>query len=572
MRKGLMVLTLAAAFTAGMAMTSFAGWSQKNGNWYYYNDSTGKMVQDDWVKVNEKWYYMDSNGVMRTNSLIDDTYYVNSSGEMVLNEWRELSDNWDHEGGWRYFGANGKAYENGWKQIHDVWYYFNNSVMATGWQDLDGDIYYLGNSGAMAAGWKQLPDPNDDWGEYWFYFGTNGKMVRETEKSIGGTAYIFDHEGRMLTGWVNPSDYTSTGRDDLSSSDTAHLRYYRSGGQQADGWQYLASPDDAEESWYYFRDGRAYSTEYKTTVIGGHYGMAKIKGETYCFDTQGRMVTGMVEVEDGRKFYFNPDNGEMMTGRVVVNDDDHDNEVFYFTTTGSLGNRGDGYTGIKDGALYEEGVLIRAEEGMKYEKVSVDGKDYVVNEQGKVKTSGTVTDADGKSTSKELSDEVKAEKKAKAEELCAELKAITDDTERWTRFKELMNEYSEDTGLPQFPEGYCFTKGSMVTEYDDASRALKEYEVSDVVESQFGYHVIMRLPTKGTDLVSYSNGYTQSVVPLTYLAAPVEFDADIADWASSADIKYTKLYDSIDFRQFITSAGFTFQSYADYTAAKSKES
>ena len=212
MRKGLMVLTLAAAFTAGMAMTSFAGWSQKNGNWYYYNDSTGKMVQDDWVKVNEKWYYMDSNGVMRTNSLIDDTYYVNSSGEMVLNEWRELSDNWDHEGGWRYFGANGKAYENGWKQIHDVWYYFNNSVMATGWQDLDGDIYYLGNSGAMAAGWKQLPDPNDDWGEYWFYFGTNGKMVRETEKSIGGTAYIFDHEGRMLTGWVNPSDYPSTRR------------------------------------------------------------------------------------------------------------------------------------------------------------------------------------------------------------------------------------------------------------------------------------------------------------------------------------------------------------------------
>lgn len=197
---------------------------------------------------------------------------------------------------------------------------------------------------------------------------------------------------------------------------------------------------------------------------------------------------------------------------------------------------------------------------------------YITSAHILLLTSETVTDADGKSTSKELSDEQKAEKKAKAEELCAELKAITDDTERWTRFKELMNEYSEDTGLAQFPEGYCFTKGSMVTEYDDASRALKEYEVSDVVESQFGYHVIMRLPTKGTDLVSYRNGYTQSVVPLTYLAAPVEFDADIADWASSADIKYTKLYDSIDFRQFITSAGFTFQSYADYTAAKSKES
>ena len=219
---------------------------------------------------------------------------------------------------------------------------------------------------------------------------------------------------------------------------------------------------------------------------------------------------------------------------------------------------------------------IYGEQGSKLsdDKVQAYAKenDYITSAHILLLTSETVTDADGKSSSKELSDEQKAEKKAKAEELCAELKAITDDTERWTRFKELMNEYSEDTGLPQFPEGYCFTKGSMVTEYDDASRALKEYEVSDVVESQFGYHVIMRLPTKGTDLVSYRNGYTQSVVPLTYLAAPVEFDADIADWASSADIKYTKLYDSIDFSQFITSAGFTFQSYADYTAAKSKES
>ena len=85
----------------------------------------------------------------------------------------------------------------------------------------------------------------------------------------------------------------------------------------------------------------------------------------------------------------------MRTGRVVVNDDNYDNEVFYFTTTGSLGNKGDGFTGVKDGSLYDEGNLVQAEEGMKYEKVSVGGKNYVVNEQGKVKTSGTVTDGDG---------------------------------------------------------------------------------------------------------------------------------------------------------------------------------
>ena len=67
----------------------------------------------------------------------------------------------------------------------------------------------------------------------------------------------------------------------------------------------------------------------------------------------------------------------------------------YFTTSGSIGTRGDGFTGVKDGSLYENGRLVSAEEGMKYEKVTVDGKTYVVNESGKVKTSGTVTDADG---------------------------------------------------------------------------------------------------------------------------------------------------------------------------------
>ena len=40
------------------------------------------------------------------------------------------------------------------------------------------------------------------------------------------------------------------------------------------------------------------------------------------------------------------------------------------------------------------GELVEADDGMKYQVVTVDGKEYLVNESGKVKTSGTVTDAD----------------------------------------------------------------------------------------------------------------------------------------------------------------------------------
>ncbi len=267
---------------------------------------------------------------------------------------------------------------------------------------------------------------------------------------------------------------------------------------------------------------------------------------------------------------------ESIKEQYVTSDDDSDTQLQAFFAT--YGYTEDSYkercrlnylyTNLFTELYGEQGSKLSDEKVQAY----AEENDYITSAHILFLTTETVTAEDGTTSSQDISDEQKAEKKAKAEELCAELKAITDDTERWTRFKELMNEYSEDPGLEQFPEGYCFTTGSMVDEYDDTSRSLEEYQVSDVVESQFGYHIIMRLPTKGTDLVSYSNGYQQSVVPLTYLAAPVEFDADVADWASSATIKYTKLYDSIDFSQFITDDGFEFQSYADYTAAQSKES
>lgn len=227
--------------------------------------------------------------------------------------------------------------------------------------------------------------------------------------------------------------------------------------------------------------------------------------------------------------------------------------------------------------LYNE--LFNNLYGEKGEKLSEDKVLAYADENGYItsahilfRTSEDVTGDDGKTTSQELSDAQKAEKKAKAEQLSKELKAIDDNEKRWERFQELMNEYSEDPGKESFPNGYCFTSGTMVEEYDTASRELEEYEVSDVVESQHGYHVIMRLPTKSTDLVTYINSsYQQQTVPLSYIAAPSDYDSQIADWASSATVKTTKLYDSIDFSKIITSDGFKFIPYSEYKADQSKK-
>ena len=390
-KKLLIALACAAVMSAGMAVTAQAGtWSESNGRWYYYNDS-GSMVYGQWVLDNGAYYYIDYDGAMVVNQLIDDTYYVNERGVMITNSWRQIQDDpWTAESHWFYFGSNGQAYEDGWKTIDGVRYHFSGRYMDTGWLEDEGNVYYLTPSGAMATGWQYIySDRADDWSDQnWYYFSATGRMSRSREQSIGGADYVFDEYGRMLTGWVDRERFTSSYYDRVSD-DVNQLVYCESSGAEANGWRYLLTPDESDESWYYFRNGRAYTPDYRTTALNDRYGVARIDNEIYCFRDDGRMVTGWLELSDGRLYYFDG-SGRMITGRTDIN-----GESYYFNKSGSLGNIGMGYTGEHDDYLYDRGRLVRAEDGLRYEVVTVDGKQYMVNESGKVRTGGTVTDADG---------------------------------------------------------------------------------------------------------------------------------------------------------------------------------
>lgn len=89
-----------------------------------------------------------------------------------------------------------------------------------------------------------------------------------------------------------------------------------------------------------------------------------------------------------------------------------------------------------------------------------------------------------------------AQKKATADDLLSQLRAAEDPI---ALFDTLMNEYSEDTGLAANPDGYTTRKGEMVAPFEQAALALKDGEISDVVESDFGYHIILRLPMNPDD-------------------------------------------------------------------------
>lgn len=60
-------------------------------------------------------------------------------------------------------------------------------------------------------------------------------------------------------------------------------------------------------------------------------------------------------------------------------------------------------------------------------------------------------------------------------------------------FDTLMYAYSIDPGMYSYPEGYTFFPGEMVAEFEAATQALAIGEVSDPVESAYGYHIILRL-------------------------------------------------------------------------------
>src|SRR5699024_3789042 len=81
-------------------------------------------------------------------------------------------------------------------------------------------------------------------------------------------------------------------------------------------------------------------------------------------------------------------------------------------------------------------------------------------------------------------DEKKAEIKKKADEVYEKAKSGED-------FAKLAKEYSQDPGSQESGGSLGeFSKGSMVEEFEKVAFSMKEGEISQPVETQFGYHII----------------------------------------------------------------------------------
>ena len=462
------VLSTAALLAIGASMTSFAatGWAEEDGTWVYY-DRNGDKVTDKWAKSGNNWYYLDSDGEMAVDQLIEDGdnyYYVDVNGVMAANQWvaidnENAGEDDEPEHYWYYFQANGKALKQGdsssvaLKTINGKKYAFDDEgKMLFGWvaadnaeriDNSDNDAfkdadYYFGgeDDGAMTTGWLLVdvtydeatsdyeiaPAFNDDEDQSrWFYFKSNGKMVKSSgadvtkEKTINGKKYAFDVNGAMVAEWsldtkkastnlatTNFSSVEGTGKSAKYSQAWRYFNSVEDGSRVSKGWfkvvaaEYLNKSkfDDDEDAWYYADgSGNIYAGEFKT-----------IKGKKYAFRQDGRMISGLkfikkdsngnitdvvaddddtynFDTEDDfiknaaghfakegyQCYYFgNGEDGSMKTNKTSITIDG-DNFNFYFEKSGST--KGAGVNGEKDDKYYLAGMLLKAGSDEKYQVI-----------------------------------------------------------------------------------------------------------------------------------------------------------------------------------------------------------
>lgn len=126
----------------------------------------------------------------------------------------------------------------------------------------------------------------------------------------------------------------------------------------------------------------------------------------------------------------------------------------------------------------------------------------------------------------------KAEKKKQMEDILKQAKGGAD-------FAELAKKYSEDPGSKDKGGEYTFPKGRMVKEFEDTAFSLKPGEISDIVETTYGYHIIKlteKIPAKKVDLSEVKDGIKDHLAQTQVAERAPEY---VAKLVKDSDLKVT---------------------------------
>ena len=268
-----------ALLVVGAAFASFAatGWVPEGDDWYYY-DKEDVMADSCWRESNGGWYWLDESGVMEKEAFV---------------EWKEKT-------------------------------------------------FYVNETGLMVTGWQKIYDEDDE-ADYWYYFQPNGAAYTNTKKECptadGSHTYIFDSNGRMLSGWVELTEDKDEKYSSVDPENYESALYYC--GDENDGavvladWRYLnvaAEDEDDDNAWFYFQASgkKAYGDDSGNKIL-------TIDGKKYAFDKTGKMVTEWADATPASSSdiisYYDADGAQVTSGwfqaySINTSDDDFDEDEY----------------------------------------------------------------------------------------------------------------------------------------------------------------------------------------------------------------------------------------------------
>ena len=452
------LLAIGASFTS-MAAAKTGNWAQEDGVWYCY-DKNGDVYENEFCMDGSKEFYVGDDGAVVYNSWVEHDgymYYIQSDGSKASGVWKQLTpyEDEDADEAWYWFTASGKRLDSDYVTYQGARYYFDaEGKNLTGWVDKSDfteadeataieDLVYCGTDGArVVSDWVKTYEPGvdeeeddlDDYTPAWYYLKSLGTPQTGKASNIKGETYLFQDNGKMLTGWVGLNDGSYTSIDGKNANalstqdnDAVYFACTTDGHVKKNKWikewdtenWYNADPDVAKKWFWIGKDGKVFvpnvddatasnAVEFEDGSLGviaqavataSNVEFKTINNEIYAFDIDGEMISGLQVINNDVYYFGGANDGARKTGAQTIADDNGTSYKFYFGTEDDNGyKKGVGITGAKNGKLYEDGLLVTASD-YKYavKTVATDLGDatFIVNKSGSIQTSKKVYEDDG---------------------------------------------------------------------------------------------------------------------------------------------------------------------------------
>ena len=298
-------------------------------------------VREKWYKEDGYWKYRLSDGEMTIGwQKIDGVYYFfNGQGQMQAGKWLHLKDSREKiDGNWYYLNNNGDMRETGWFNQDGNWYYIT-STGARSYNELleiAGQKYLFDKDGKMLTGHQVFNGKK-------MFFADSGALQTEgkpsTWQKISSDWYFYDEDGLRTVGKKNINGTTY---------------YFNQEGVMQTGWAFI------DGHWNYFANSGAMQTSW-----------IKDQDTWYYLDKDGIMLTGKQDI-NGVRYYLNA-SGAMQTGWKWL-----DNSWYYYANSGAM------KTGwIRDNEkwyyLNQDGIMLTGIQ-------TIGGTRYYLNTSGAMQT------------------------------------------------------------------------------------------------------------------------------------------------------------------------------------------